>query len=107
MNPPAENRSSIPMNPPAGDDAPMWRNTPAPQEPAGTYENAPPVTTGPEIQRVQPLDLEQPVASRYHVQRQRVSVRSVYKTPAVARTVVGPNEGWAPVSDNSRVASSR
>lgn len=111
MNPP-ENRSSIPMNPPtggnapAGDDAPMWR-TPAPQEPSS--DDVTPITppTGSEVLRVPPLDLGQPVASTYHVQRQRVPARAVYQTPAVARTVVGPNDGWTPVGDGSRVASSR
>jgi hypothetical protein len=120
MNPP-ENRSSIPMNQPAetsdpfpgqdtsapaADDAPMWR-TPAPQEPAAEEEAPPSPPTGSEVLRIPPLDLEQPIASTYHVQRQRVAARAVYKTPSVARTVVGPNDGWTPVSDSSRIASNR
>jgi hypothetical protein len=53
--------------------------------------------SGSGVLRIPPLDVDQKVTWRVLTSRQRLTIRSRFPTPSLARQRVNPNENWLPV----------
>ena len=86
-----------------GGDAPDWS---LPRNPNPTEPSTEPDLRNTEPIRVEPLDVNTPVAVSYQPTRERVRLWSTYRTPKVAtKDLPDVNAGWEPVASEQHVAS--
>lgn len=61
--------------------------------------------TGDGTKSVPPVDVDEKVTWRVLTSRRRLTIRSRFPTPGIARTRVTPNENWVPVPVETKIVS--